>query len=344
MGIIVPYCPKIMPHRPPTNNQSAADAPSNLVYWRLSIPISQVATPMSSADDSPQTPDPVEKNLSPLVLSRYQALELLKARKAGQTAAESSTDLNHTRTAVTLDPDGLTFANGTRARWDSIEAIAQDETHCFAQDSTGEFDKIMTFSRFTRRAIVLYATPKAPTMVLAGFPMHRIKNTDPWADTQAKARAGAPLSGEVLDTCTGLGYTATLASQTAQRVITCELDPGVLEVCARNPWSQALFDSPKITPKIGDILDLIEDFEDGQFNRIIHDPPTVAIAGDLYSGDFYRQLLRVTRKGGRVFHYIGDPRSELGARTTRGVVRRLQEVGFREVRPAEAAFGVIATR
>jgi hypothetical protein len=181
-------------------------------------------------------------------------------------------------------------------------------------------------------------------MVLAGFPMHRIKNTDPWADTLAKIRAATPISGDVLDTCTGLGYTASEASRTAHHVITCELDPGVLEVCEQNPWSQGIFNNPKVTQKVGDILDLIEDFDDGQFNRVIHDPPTVAMAGDLYSGDFYRELCRVIRKGGRLYHYIGDPRSELGSRTTRGVVRRLQEAGFREVRPAADAYGVIATR
>lgn len=281
---------------------------------------------------------------APLILSRYQVKDLLRAQKNAATSAESSTDLNRTRTTAQLDADGVTFANGTRASWEQLAEIYEDETHCFAQDADGDFAKIMTFSATTRRAVVLYATPKAPTMVLAGFPMHRIKNTDPWADTQAKIRAASPVSGEVLDTCTGLGYTASEAARTAQRVITCELDPSVIEVCAQNPWSQGIFDNPKVTQKIGDILDLIEDFDDGQFNRIIHDPPTVAMAGDLYSGDFYHELARVTRKGGRLFHYIGDPRSELGSRTTRGVVRRLQEAGFREVRPADSAYGVIATR
>lgn len=282
--------------------------------------------------------------VSPLILTRYQTKDLLRARKASVASLETSIDLNRTRIMAHLEADGVRFDNDTRVTWEQIAEMNEDETHCFAQNTDGDFEKIMTFSATTRRAVVLYATPKAPTMVLAGFPMHRIKNTDPWADTQAKIRAASPVTGDVLDTCTGLGYTASEASRTARHVITCELDPGVLEVCAQNPWSQAIFDNPKITQKVGDILDLIEDFEDGQFNRVIHDPPTVAIAGDLYSGDFYSELARVTRKGGRLFHYIGDPRSELGSRTTRGVVRRLQEVGFREVRPAEAAFGVIATR
>lgn len=281
---------------------------------------------------------------SPLILTRYQTKDLLRARKAETPSVETSIDLNRSRTMAHLDAAGVRFDNDTRATWAQIEEIAEDETHCFAQDDEGEFAKIMTFSAATRRAVVLYATPKAPTMVLAGFPMHRIKNTDPWADTQSKIRAASPVSGEVLDTCTGLGYTASEASRTARHVITCELDPGVLEVCEQNPWSQDIFNNPKVTQKVGDILDVIEEFDDGQFNRVIHDPPTVAIAGDLYSGDFYHELARVIRRGGKLFHYVGDPRSELGLRTTRGVVKRLQEAGFREVRPAEAAYGIIATK
>jgi len=281
---------------------------------------------------------------SPLILSRFQAKDLLRARKANTTSIETSVDLNLTRIMATLEAEGVFFANDTRVTWEQLKFIADDETHCFAQDADGDFAKIMTFSADTRRAVVLYATSKAPTMVLAGFPMHRIKNTDPWADTQAKVRAALPISGDVLDICTGLGYTATEASRTAHHLTTCELDPSVLEVCAQNPWSQGIFNNPKITQKVGDILDLIEDFDDGQFNRVIHDPPTVAMAGDLYSGDFYREICRVVRKGGRLYHYIGDPRSESGLRTTRGVVRRLQEAGFREVRPAAAAYGVVAVK
>jgi hypothetical protein len=294
--------------------------------------------------DAPDTPEPLAPRLSPVILSRYQALDMLRARKRNEAEVETSIDLNRTRTPATLTEDGATFVNGRQVSWAMLSEIAEDETHCFAQDDDGAFSKIMTYSRETRRAVVLYATPKAPTMVLAGFPMHRIKNTDPWADTQAKIKAAVPVSGMVLDTCTGLGYTASEACRTAQHVITCELDPSVLEVCAQNPWSQGIFGNPKLTQKVGDILDLIEDFDDGQFNRVIHDPPTVAMAGDLYSGDFYRELYRVLRTGGKLFHYVGDPRSELGLRTTRGVVRRLQEAGFRSVRPAEAAFGILAAK
>jgi predicted methyltransferase len=64
--------------------------------------------------------------------------------------------------------------------------------------------------------------------------------------------------GQVLDTATGLGYTAIEAAKTAAHVTTIELDPTALEVARCNPWSQALFDNPKIMQRIGDSFDVAE--------------------------------------------------------------------------------------
>ena len=172
--------------------------------------------------------------------------------------------------------------------------------------------------------------------------MHRIKNTNPYQDTLAKIKAIAPIHGRVLDTCTGLGYTAIEAAKTAERVITIELDPTAQEMARFNPWSRSLFDNPKITQLIGDAFDEIQNFADGQFSCIIHDPPMLSLAGDLYSGDFYAECQRVLRRSGKLFHYIGDPDSKSGARTTKGVVRRLQEAGFTRVVLKPQAFGLVA--
>ena len=65
------------------------------------------------------------------------------------------------------------------------------------------------------------------------------------------------------------------------------------------------------------------------FLRIIHDPPIFSLAGELYSGAFYAQLFRVLRRGGRLFHYIGNLNSKGSGGVARGVIRRLQRSGFR---------------
>ncbi|NOZ49313.1 MAG: methyltransferase, partial [Chloroflexi bacterium] len=148
--------------------------------------------------------------------------------------------------------------------------------------------------------------------------------------------------GRVLDTATGLGYTAILASRRAEVVTTIELDPAVLEIARLNPWSQALFHSSNIEQRLGDAFDVAESLPDHSFDRIIHDPPMFKLAGHLYSTDFYRQLHRLLNSRGRLFHYIGDPDSKSGRNTTRGVIQRLQEAGFRRVQRAPQAFGVIA--
>ena len=270
--------------------------------------------------------------MSLFAISNFQAAPLLKARKADLQTAKTSPDLNLTMVDVALDEVGVVYPEpfDVQLTWAQVTQVAADETHCFRFDGD-ELVKINTFSADTNRAISLYPTVSAPTMVLAGFPMHRIKDTNPYQDTLQKIKAASPVSGLVLDTATGLGYTATMAAKTAQHVTTCDIDSGVLEICRFNPWSTELFDNPKITQLHGDVFDLIEEMEEGTYTRIIHDPPTVSIAGDLYSGDFYVELYRVLRKGGRLFHYIGDPRSGLGSRTTLGVVKRLREAGFREV-------------
>lgn len=58
----------------------------------------------------------------------------------------------------------------------------------------------------------------------------------------------------VLDTCTGLAYTAIAAARCpgVSEVVTIELDDVSLRMCARNPWSRDLFENDKITSVIGD--------------------------------------------------------------------------------------------
>jgi predicted methyltransferase len=174
--------------------------------------------------------------------------------------------------------------------------------------------------------------------------MHRIKDIDPFHDTLEKIRSIRPLVGQVLDTATGLGYTAIQAARTAEHVITIELDPIVLQVCQLNPWSQELFNNPKISQVIGNSFDVVSEMEAGSFTRVIHDPPVFSLAGELYSGEFYRELYRVMRNRSLMFHYIGDPESKSGHSMTAGVIKRLEQSGFRQVRRAPRAFGVVAVK
>jgi predicted methyltransferase len=277
------------------------------------------------------------------VLSHVQADQLLEAKHAERLTAIISTDLGLTEIEVTLHPDHVALPDDARLSWPDIEGIAAAKNACFAVGGDGP-QRIQSFSSVTNRPCSLMPTDAAPTLLVAGFPMHRIKDTDPHRDTLSKIRTVEPVVGKVLDTATGLGYTAIEASRTADRVVTIELDPVVLDIARLNPWSQRLFDEPKITQLVGDSCEVIRGLEDGAFSRIIHDPPTLSLAGELYSGAFYQQLFRVLSHGGRLFHYTGDPSSNLGARVARGAARRLRDAGFARVAPYPQAFGLVARR
>lgn len=276
-----------------------------------------------------------------IVLSFVQARDLLAVRQAGAATATVSLDLTLTQTVVTCTATGVHLTATAFLSWAQVEEMAADENSCFLVTGD-ELEKIQRFSEETNRHYSLYPTHSAPTLLISGISMHRIKESNPHQDTLAKVATIKPLVGRVLDTATGLGYTAIQAAKTADQVVTVEFDPVVLEVVRCNPWSQELFTNPKIEQRIGDSDDVIRTFADGSFDRIIHDPPMFNLAGHLYSGDFYRELYRVLDKRGRLFHYIANPDSKSGATITRGVMRRLEEVGFQRISRRPEAFGVIA--
>jgi uncharacterized protein len=277
----------------------------------------------------------------PIILSYVQLEPLLKARQQGQSSVEISPDLGLSTVTAKLTPEGITFPNGQHLDWHSIEKISKSEVNCYILEDDA-IRPIQVFSEFTNRVCSLMPTRGAPSMLIAGFIMHRIKDIDPMQDTLRKIAVISPIVGCVLDTATGLGYTAIEAAKTADEVVTIELDPGAQEIARLNPWSQALFNNLKIHQIMGDAYEVVQTFEDGSFSRIIHDPPTFSLAGELYSGAFYQQLFRVLKRGGRLYHYIGDPNSKASGGITKGALKRLQEAGFARVVRKPEAYGVVA--
>ena len=278
----------------------------------------------------------------PVTLSHFQT-QLFPRDREAPAGITVSPDLGLTEIEATLGPEGLLLPNGEHLDWDSIDEITGSENGCFAIQG-GQPKKIQVFSATTNRLCSLMPTAGAPTMLVAGFTMHRIKDCDPYQDSVAKVQAIAPIRGMVLDTATGLGYTAIEAARTAVQVHTIELDPGAQEIARQNPWSQALFDHPAIIQHLGDCDELVETFPEGMFDRIIHDPPVISLAGNLYGAEFYRKLHRLLRANGRLFHYVGNPENRSMMNVTRGVSDRLRTAGFLRVRPWPEAFGVVAEK
>ncbi len=148
----------------------------------------------------------------------------------------------------------------------------------------------------------------------------------------------------VLDVCTGLGYSAIAASEKGASVITVEKDAQVLEIAKQNPDSKKLFNNPLIQIIHADAFTEISKFPGLAFDFVSHDPPRFSMAGELYSLEFYRQLFRVLKKGGRLFHYTGRPGEKSGKKMTKGIKERLSAAGFTRVNWIEGCKGFIALK
>lgn len=284
----------------------------------------------------------------PPLLTSASARETCAAIDAGAAVANISVDLGRSRIAVAI-ADGKAWFGDVAAGESGLQAVDRatlqkvvgQPNKCF-EVVGGKVRPVSVFSEATGWVRSLMPTADAPTTLVAGFPMHRIQGTTPLADTAAKVRALRRPRGRALDTATGLGYSAIELAKTCTQVVTVELDPAAIELARRNPWSESLFTSDNIRLIVGDVAEQVASFDDASFNVVLHDPPTMQLAGALYSQAFYAQLRRVLTANGRLFHYVGDPSSVAGARLTAGVMRRLQDAGFQTVRRAKQAFGVVA--
>jgi predicted methyltransferase len=276
------------------------------------------------------------------VLSHYQAAALLDARAQGSAVTQCSLDLGRSESPCELNDWGATSGEGFSLAWDELQKIAETDNVCFVIED-GAATPARSFSEASGRTFHLWPTEGPPALMISGFVMHRVRDVNPIEGAELMVRALGRTHGRLLDTTTGLGYAAICAARTAREVVTIEVEPNVVDLAGLNPWSSELFDNPRIERLSGDCAALVESFAPGSFAAVLHDPPAINLAGDLYSATFYESVRRVLTRGGRFFHYVGDPASASGGRTTRGVMKRLRDAGFSRVAVREEAFGVLAT-
>ena len=274
------------------------------------------------------------------ILTSDHARRVLEALEARAPRAMVSLDLGRSESEVELCAEGA-FIGDALVTERTLLSVARDTGKCF-EVADGVARPVVVFSDETGWSRSLVPTADAPTTVVAGFAMHRVVDTTPLSDTRAKIRALGKPRGRALDTATGLGYTAIELARTCTEVVTVERDPAAIALARRNPWSVELFASPNIERIIGDATEVVKTFAADEFALVLHDPPAVQLGGELYAGTFYAELKRILKPGGRLFHYVGDPKSGAGARVVRGVTRRLADAGFVDVRIDSRAFGVAA--
>lgn len=280
-----------------------------------------------------------------ILLSAPAASRLRAAAAAGHRTARVSLDLGRSETEVALENDVVRFPDDQRVPVSALGAVVENPESVFAV-LEGELEKVTWFSEETGKVYTLRATRGWPALEISGILMQRIKDVDPREDAASKAAAVAPVRGRVLETCFGLGYSALHTARDADSVLAFEIDPNVIEMARLNPYSAPVFEpGSRIEVRLGDVAEEIRKLPDATFDVIIHDPPTLAIAGDLYASAFYEQLFRVLEPRGRLFHYTGDPGSRHRRQDLPGrVAQRLAEVGFVSVRREPKALGVSARK
>lgn len=79
---------------------------------------------------------------------------------------------------------------------------------------------------------------------------------------------------------------------------------------------------------VEDALKAVTHLSDEPFDRIMHDPPRLSLAGELYGLDFYRELYRALKPRGILVHYTGQPGYKSGKNIMAGVKNRLEKVSF----------------
>ncbi len=214
-------------------------------------------------------------------------------------------------------------------------------------DSVYIIDGLREVSGYGKYGYVKLKIPKKmwpPTVEINGIHMHPMVDVDPVSNAEDKVRLARVRRGmRVLDIGTGLGYTAIAASRRGAFVVTIEVNELVLWAAERNPYSWPL-SGTSIVILLGDAFTLVEMLGDKVFDRVIHDPPRYSIAGDLYSADFYRELHRVLKPGGILYHYTGEPGRHSNLNIIKGVKDRLRAVGFVDVKYVDRVQGVIARK
>ena len=254
-----------------------------------------------------------------------------------------SLDMGLSKHKACISSSGIVRVEGSSVEFSLEHARPASSDRVIVVESAS---KIYEVSRRTKRGFYkLKAIDpfKAPTLEISGIHMHRITDTEPWVDSKLKvldAKVGR--NHIVLDTCMGLGYTAIHSIlRGARLVVTVEVDDSVFWIAERNPWSRRLADKRVVKLK-ADVARIVRELPSEVFDRVIHDPPRLTSAtGELYSLELYRELYRVLKPRGILYHYTGEPGRHGGPRIVKGVGERLRMAGF-DVRFSERTLGYIA--
>ncbi|MEI6894984.1 MAG: hypothetical protein V5789_10250 [Colwellia sp.] len=274
-------------------------------------------------------------------LHSINAQGALKAIDKGLSCVNISVDLNISQRDFSLSEQCLILDEENRLGIDDLKKIIKKTKRiylCRDGEMAPLEDRSVGYYK-------LVPTAGAPLLEISGVKMHISKGTDPFTSASEMAQQAVRKGDNVLDCCSGLGYAAIAAHRLgASEVLSIELSREVMGLRALNPWSKDL-EKEGIVQRQGSSFELIATMPTASFDSVIHDPPRFSLAGELYSEAFYRQIFRVLRRDGRLFHYTGNPHVvKKGSSFVDGVIQRLKAAGFKRVVKVEHLMGVSAQK
>ncbi|MFO8020477.1 MAG: hypothetical protein R6U96_17780 [Promethearchaeia archaeon] len=179
---------------------------------------------------------------------------------------------------------------------------------------------MQTFDSKTDLFYQLVPTSYRPILKISATPMHK----KPFLDYLERKK----LRGKIFDGGTGLGYSAIIASRTADNVITIERDPNVLDLARYNPHSYDLFTKPNIKIIQADITEEIKKHHYEKFDNLIQDGGMVNSSGTFYSQEHAHELFRVLKWKGRLYFYLPRHGIKKGRDFGAEQISRLKKAGF----------------
>jgi len=271
------------------------------------------------------------------VLTSWTVREILSSTSAGEIY--TSLDMGLSKEKIYVNEDYVVIRDSKVHIEEFRKALDEEAVYAILNCSLVKIAKACEGHYYKLKPV---APNTAPTIEIDGIHMHRILDVTPWKDSEIKVKLMSVRKGfRVLDLCTGLGYTAIWALKYgASEVLTVEKDINVLEIACFNPWSRWLEDK-RITIVIEDALKVVKHLADNSFDRIMHDPPRLSLAGELYGLEFYRELYRILKSKGILVHYTGQPGYKSRKDIMAGVKNRLEMVGF-TVKKVPEALAVVA--
>lgn len=279
-----------------------------------------------------------------IVLSGYSINALLKSKEG---AIKISLDLGISYSEVTKSEKSIVFPDGQSIDLSIFKKISKkrSEHDCFIlEDNTLFF--IYSFENSSVYKLYEPHMDWPPTLFINGSMMHTVSVSKPTEEGKLKVDSLGIKNGDIiLDTCFGLGYSSIeLLKRGASYVYSYEISESVIEIAKVNPWSSVAFQDKRLILKHDNVTKAIQEFNENYFDNILHDPPNIKMAGGLYSLRFYKEIYRVLKFGGKLYHFIGGGRipREYKVNYTKGVINRLSEAGFKNIKKSYR--GVLAEK